>query len=269
MDEPLSSGPDPVPEPESTPTPPPALFLGSAMPRSATPGVYRPYQRTPEPAPPFWASDWFKLMIFLLVAGAAGGWAYYHFFWLYRLPQERDLTDLQGNVLHVRILGHDDTLLKYTAPESEMERYLLLAALSPPDQEFIAKLGSTPLAKLPFACTLTDSTGQQTTVRVMAHDNDWAQCALVADGSTHYVFLSTLTAADQAVVRLLPSTLRFNFPLDYSLTGAPEPGAKVEFIGRNESTVEYLELADGKKYFAAITDLSKADQSLVRELPHI
>jgi hypothetical protein len=267
MDDPPSSGPDSVPAPEPTPTPRAGVFLGSVTPRSTTPGVYRPYQRAPEPAPPFWASDWFKGMVFLLVAGAAAGWAYYHFFWLYRLPQERDLRDLQGNVLPVRILGHDDTLLKYTVSGSERERYLSLATLSPSDQEFIAKLSSAPLAKLPFACTLTDSTGRQTSVRVLAHDSDWAQCSLIADGSTHYVFLASLIPADQAVVRLLPVGLDLAYPLDYTFTGAPEPGAKIQILGRNENIVEYLELDDGQRYFTAITNLSKTDQSLVRELP--
>jgi len=258
--------PDSMPEPDSTP-PPAKLFLGSPSRPAVSLDTFRPKQPIPEPEPPFWTNDWFKVIVFLLVAGSAGGWAYYHFFWLNRLPQERDLTDLQGKSIHVNIIGHDDSLLMYTTPGSETARYLSIATLSPSDQQFIAKLDETPLAKLPFACTLTDSAGKETAVRLLAHNDDWAQYAQIADGSTHYVFLATLIPSDQAVIRLLPADLDFRYPLDYVFTGAPEPGAKVQILGRSDDTVEYLELATGKTLFTAIADLSSTDQSLVRELP--
>ena len=269
MDDPAASSPDHDPTPEANPPPASKVFLGGPT-RSAAPAtshVHGLYQRTPEPDPPFWTSDGFKLILLILVAGAVGGWGYYQFVWLYRLPQERNLTDLQGKSMQVSIVGRDEALLQYTLPDSDTMRYLSIATLSPTDQAFIAKLGFTPLAKLPLNCTLTDLAGKETAVRVTAHNSDWAQCALISDGSTSYIPLAGLAPSDQAVIRLLPVGMRLDYPLDYTLTGAPEPGAKVRFLGRNDDTVEYLELADGKKYFTAITELSKTDQSLVRELP--
>lgn len=267
MDDHTPAGPDPAAEPESASMQPTKVFLGPVTRPTTTVSGYPTYRPTPQHEPPFWTSDLFKFLIFLMVAGSIGGWAYYNYFWLYRLPQERDLTDLQGKTMHVRMEGHDDTLLKYTVPGLETERYLSIAALSPSDQEFIAKLNSTPLARTPFSCILTDSTGKETAVRLIAHDDNWAKCALIADGSTHYVFLPSLAASDQAVIRLLPPGLNFNYPLDYTFTGVPNPGANVRFLGRNDDTIEYLGVADGTKHFVAISELAKIDQSFVRELP--
>ncbi len=269
MSSPNPLGPNSTPEPESTPPEPSKVFLGSPTLLSPNPITNRRYQRAlePEPEPPFWIRDWFKFMVFLLVVGSVGGWAYYQFFWLVRLPQERDLTDLQGKSMHVSILGHDDVLLKYTLPGSETERYLSLATLTPADQQFIAKLSPTTLARLPFTCTLTDSTGKETAVRLLTHNDNWAQCALIADGSTHYIFLSTLAPSDQAVIRLLPGGLNFQYPMNYVFTGPPQPGENVQLLGRNDNTVEYLELTSGQKYFAAISQLSQTDQAFIREFP--
>jgi len=245
--------------PLAAPPPVPAL-----PPESTLPPV-RTFQYIPEPDPPFWTQDWFKSLSFILVLAAVGGWAYYQFYWLIRLPQERDLTDLQGKITHVTLVGHDDVLLEYTLPGSETVRFLSLATLSPSDQVFIAKLNQTILAKVPFTCTLTDSGGKETTVHVLAHNDNWAQCIQVADGSTSYVSLSALIPSDQAVLRLLPASLDFRFPLNYTFTGAPNPHGKVQLLGRNDDMLEFLDLASGKKKFIQISDLAQIDQSLVRE----
>jgi len=231
------------------------------------PGSFRYYEPAPEPEPRFWGRGWFKLAVFLLVAGTAGGWLYYNYVWRYRLPQEREVSDAQGNILRVRMLGHDDLLLKYAASGSETVRYMSLATLAPSDQEFIGKLASARLAKLPLNCTLTDGAGKETAVRVLAHDNDWARCALIADGATTYVYLPALSLADQAVIRLLPANLSFEYPAEYTLTGPPTPEGKVQFLGRHDDLVEYLDMADGRKHFMEVAGLSKTDQSFVRELP--
>jgi len=169
--------------------------------------------------------------------------------------------------MHATILGHDNVLVKYTMSGSETVRYLSIATLSPSDQDFIAGLNQAPLAKLPFTCTLTDSAGKETAVNLIAHNDDWAQCALVSDGTMHYVYLPSLMSSDQAVVRLLPGGLNFKFPMDYVFTGSPKPDTKVQLLGRNDNTVEYLDLIDGQRYFTSISDLSSADQSFVREFP--
>jgi len=259
--------PDSASETESTRPPPTKVFLGLPTRAEPTHVVYRPYHSPREPDPPFWTHDWFKSLVFLLIASSAGGWAYYHFYWPNRLPQEHQLTDVQGKTMDVTILGHDDALLKYTLPGSATVRYLSLATLAPPDQEFIAKLSSKPVAQLPLYCTLTDSEGKETVVRIIARNENWVRCTLISDGSTHYIPLATLTDSDQAVIRLLPSDLFFNYPMDYVFTGSPRPGTSVQLLGRNDDTIEYLVLATGQKYFSTISQLSDIDQSFVREFP--
>jgi len=265
MSDPTPSGSDSAAKPKSGVKQPAKVFVVSSSRASSTLGAAEALQFTPEPEPPFWAKTGFKLMVFVLIAGTVGAWTYYHFYWLNRIPQERDLTGPDGKPMHLRIEGHDNLLLKYTRSDSETIRYLSLATLSPSDQAFIARLDQAPLAQLPFACTLTDTTGKETAVNIIARNDNWAQCALTSDGSTHYIPLSSLIPSDQAVIRLLPSGLTLNFPMNYVFSGSSNAGASVQLLGRNDDTVEYLDLATGKKIFMPIAELAQTDQSFVRE----
>ena len=187
--------------------------------------------------------------------------------WKYRLPQEHDFTDSQGNRLHVRIEGRNDLLLQYTVPGSSNAHYLAIASLSPADQAFVGHLSSKLQLGLPLNSPLGDASGAETPVQITAHNSDWVQYSLLTDGTSHFFSLASLPAADQLLVRSLPAYLYLSYPLDYSFAGAQPPGAGVRLIGRNETTVKYISLAEGKTFSALISALPKIDQAFVRALP--
>ncbi len=76
---------------------------------SLPPNIHFRLQERLEPTRPPTEIPWIKLLLVLVAVGVLGWYGYQY--WEYRLPQERVLTDLHGQALHVKIEGRNDLVL--------------------------------------------------------------------------------------------------------------------------------------------------------------
>ena len=205
-------------------------------------------------------------LIFLAILGGCG-WAYYYFYWQYRLPQERVLTDQQGHAMQVRLDGRADDAVRFTLLSDGTTHYYPIAQLATGDQEFARQLPVNFTMGVPLDYVLTDKQGKAQPVRIEARNDDWVKYSTPDDTLAHYSSIPTLSPVDQALVLSLPPTLSFDYPLDCTLTDAQGHSTGVRILGHSADTVNYMVLPDGKPQARAIAELSAPDQLFVRALP--
>ncbi|MGA2053044.1 MAG: hypothetical protein ABSH19_07020 [Opitutales bacterium] len=205
--------------------------------------------------------------LLFLVVFAGCGWAYYYYYWQYRLPQERVLTDAKGRTMQVRLEGRADEALKFTLLSDGTMHYYPIAQLSPADQEFTQNLPVDITLGVPLDYVLTDAHGQGLPVRILGHNNDWVKYQTTSDQATHFGLISALSTTDQALVQLLPPGLLFSYPVEYTLTDAQGHAQTVRFLGHSQDMVKYQVVSSGDVEVQPIASLSTLDQSFVRQLP--
>ncbi len=111
-------------------------------------------------------------LLFLIVMGAVG-WGFYYFYWQYRVPQERMLTDQKGEAMQVRLEGRSDDAVKFTLLADGTLHYYPIAMLSQPDQEFAHALPVDVTLGIPLDYVLTDPHGKGVPVRIEGHNEHW------------------------------------------------------------------------------------------------
>jgi hypothetical protein len=224
----------------------------------------RLYNRLAVEREPF---PWGKLGLFLLAVGA-GAWAYYHYVWQYRLPQERTLTTQDGKVMQVRMEARAGDLLKFTLLSDGTKELYPISLLADEDQVFVRKLEAGEALHLPLNYTLHDAKGNPQTVSIKGYNNFFLQYTTSADQQTHYEPLADLSELDRAVVDSLPSSLTISYPFDYFLVDAAGKRTPVEIVGRDDAMIKYTVVADGSTHLTPIKMLSDADQALLQTLPY-
>jgi hypothetical protein len=120
--------------------------------------------------------------------------------------------------------------------------------------------------QLPQDRKLTDLEGHEINARLVACNGEVLQYIAPDDGSTRYVAISTLSAADQEFAQHLNQTLRFSYPFECALglDGAKPQLVRVE--GHNADWVKYTLLADHSTHYAPLTTFSTSDQVVIQEL---
>jgi len=214
--------------------------------------------RTKPPLP------WLQILIFVAALGVVGWFGYQH--WLYRLPQERDLVLSGGKVLHARIDGRDNSLLKITLIEGGQTRYLPIASLSINDQNFIRNLEAGLSLSFPLELALTDADGKEVPVRLESRDNNWVQVTYLADNSQNCLPIASLAEADRMVIQALPAP-GLNFPLKYVFSDATGQKVSVSLEARNDDWVQITNLLNQSRMYLPIASLAQSDQALVRVMP--
>ncbi len=232
-----------------------------------SPEVLQRLRERAAPPPPKRSLPWVQIF-FILVALAAGGWAYYQH-WRYRLPQERDFTKTDGRAFHATLLSHNDGYAAFTLPEAAATRYLPIASLSPADQDFVRHTAATLTLAFPVDYVFTDAAGKETPVRLMERNSDWVKVTLADSHTQTFLAIDALSPADQDFVRLIPAYLGFNFPIDYILTGLPQAGASLHLLGHTKDYLEYQDGGSASHRLLPITSLSATDQRFVRALPSV
>jgi len=203
----------------------------------------------------------------ILLALAAGGWAYYHFDWLYRLPQERTLTTVEGKKLDVRVEGRTGELLRLTQLGDGTQVIYPIAMLGEADQVFANKLPAGAALQLPMSYVLRGAKGEAQAVTLMGYNDFMVQYATAADPQKHYMPLADLSPVDRAVLTSLPHGLELGYPLDYFFVDAAGARTPVKILARNDLLVKYLNGRDQSAHLRPIRQLSNQDQAVLQALP--
>jgi len=201
-------------------------------------------------------------VILVLSVLAAGAWVYYHFTVGLQLPQERSLT-IQGKTLQVRLESCGDAVIKYTLLADGTTRYAAIDKLSDSDQRFIQQLHKSLSLDFPLEMPLDQGDGQPAPARIEGHNDDWVKYTLLADHSTHYLPLTSLSASDQEVVQKLPTIMECDFPLSQVMTSQQGQSLPATIVGRTPDLVKF-KTNDGMNLFYPINELSAVDQKLIR-----
>jgi len=197
----------------------------------------------------------------VLVLLVAGGWIYYHFVVGLRLPQERSLT-IQGNPLQVRVESCNDIVVKYTLLADGTTHYAAIAKLSDADQNLFRQLPKTLVLEYPFEMPLEQG-GAALPVRIDGHNDDWVKYTILADHSTHFLPLTSLSASDQVVVKQLPTIIECEFPLTHVMTNQQGQSLPAMIAGRTNDLVKF-KTDDGMNLFLPLNQLSPLDQKLMQ-----
>jgi len=234
---------------------------------------YEPYERSvrppPEPPPtsgPQLSLGQVVLALLVVILLAVGGWYYLHQKTPLGLPQEHPLT-LDGQVMPVRIEACNDTVVKYTLLADNTVHYVAISGLNTADTNFLLSLPKTLVLSYPLELPLDRGDGRPVPVRLDGRNNDWVKYTLVADHTTHFLPLSSLTINDQAVVRQLPDELQVDFPVLLALTtlqGQTLPG---RIVGQSSSLVKVMN-SDGAVIYFPTAELSALDLKLLQLLPN-
>ncbi len=118
-------------------------------------------------------------------------------------------------------------------------------------------------------CLLPDSSGKEAVVSIEEWNDDYVKFGGNGSSAARFVPMASFSADLQAVVKLLPSKLYFSYPMDYVLTGPPSPGAKIQFLGRNDEYVKFSNLADHSIHYEPLALFSASDQAIVQKLSRI
>lgn len=205
-------------------------------------------------------------VLFMLFAFAVAGWGIWQL-WQYRLPQVRDFADSSGHTVHATILARNDEFVELLLPDSTTPRYFHFGHFSTADQEFLHHTKAELVLKFPLDYVLTTSAGGSLPVRLEARDDHWVKITDLSSQAQTCLPLDQLVPADREFVSLLPSGQDLFFPIDYVLTGPPQPGAKIHFLGRTANYAEFKAGAAPVLQALPLAGFSAADQNFLRHLP--
>ena len=200
--------------------------------------------------------------VFFILFVAACGWGYYDYDWVYRLPQDRSLT-LQGKTLQVRVESANNAVVKYTLLADSTTGYAAVSSLDDANQDFVQHLSKTLVLNYPLEMPLDQGDGHPVPSRIEGHNADWVKYTVLADRSTHYIPLATLTTSDQVVVQQLPNYILVDTPLVHPMTGPDGQFLPSRIEGTSDNLVK-LSTTDGSVTYFPINALSAIDQKLVR-----
>ncbi|HVU39008.1 MAG TPA: hypothetical protein VHC95_11790 [Opitutales bacterium] len=235
------------------------------MPDPLSPEVLRRLHERLPPPPARKPLPWLQILCMLFAFGVAGWGAFQ--LWRYRLPQEHDFTDQAGHAFHATLQARNHQFAQLLLPGSATPRYLPLKNFSTADQDFLRHTKAELTLKFPLDYTLTSADGQEQLVRLEARDNSWVKITLPASHFQTCLPLDQLSPADRAFVAEMPLSLNLFFPMDYVLTGPPQSGAKVHFLGRTPNFAEFQIADSPAKHCLPIAKFSTADQLFLRHLP--
>jgi len=125
----------------------------------------------------------------------------------------------------------------------------------------------SPDYHLPQNRTLLDVQGHEINARIEACNTDVLQYIAPEDGSTRYVAISTLTAADQEFARHLSQTLRFDYPFECTLGPGGFKPDLVQVEGHDADWVKLTIQSDHSTHYVPFTAFSTSDQVLIQQLP--
>jgi len=205
---------------------------------------------------------WAKLVFFLISAGGFG-WCYYHYIWLFRLPQERVLVDRSGKQIHARIMEKDGDLLKLTLIPDGTSQYFPTSLLSSDDQEFCRSLPRKAALDFPLPYTLKNPDGSTQAVTLKGYNSYFVDYATATNPADNYIPMSSLSEFDRAIVQTLPASLSLSFPLDYNLSDGADGTVAAHIFGRSSNMIRYTTIADGKTYNRLISTLTPLEQAMV------
>ena len=231
------------------------------------PDVLARLQARLEPPRERFEFPWGKVLFFLIVLGVLGWFG--RSWWLYRLPQERMLTDYRGRALHVKIIGRSDLLLKCDWLDDPSGRtvYIPVTSLNREDRAFAAHLEANLSAELPLTCLVPDADGAESIVTFLDRNDKWVKLAKAGGKVESFAPLASFPPDLQAVVNLLPPNLYFAYPMDYVLTGPPAPGAQIKFLGRTDDFVQFAFASDNVVRFEPLANFSPTDGAIIRSFP--
>lgn len=207
---------------------------------------------------------WWAFWLLVSLAAVWGLFDYYY--WSLRLPQERVLTNLQGDAMHVRIEGRAAEILKLTMLDDGSSRLYPIFNLVDDDRTHVERLPIQLSFVWPLQYTLTqNATGMP--ARLEGRTDKLLKWTSLNDQATHWELLDNLSAADKALVMALPLSLAFNYPMEIKLTDKSGHTFPVSLQGRSASLVRYILPNDSVSQTVLLGDLAPADQSSVGSLP--
>jgi hypothetical protein len=205
---------------------------------------------------------------FWLLAALVAAWLVYdYFYWSIRLPQDRVLTNKQGETMQVRIEGRAPGILKLTLLSDGSSHLYPTNNLVDADQEFVARLPIMLSFKYPLDYEMTDVAGRPVMARLEGRTKDLLKWTSRNDNLTHWTALDSLSAADQALALSLPATLQLSYPLEAEFTDKKGQPFGVSVEGRSDTVVKVTLAKDGTMQLMALAGLSPGDQEFLRNLP--
>ena len=205
---------------------------------------------------------------FWLLAALAAAWLTFdYFYWSIRLPQDRVLTNKQGETMSVRIEGRAPGILKLTWLSDGSSHLYPTNNLVGADQAFVARLPVMLSFKYPLDYELTDAEGHPVLARLEGRTSGLLKWTSRADNLTHWTALDSLPVADQALAMSLPATLQMSYPLEAEFTDKQGQSYGVSIEGRSDTVVKVTLTKDGTMQIISLADLSPGDQAFLRNLP--
>ncbi|HVU39007.1 MAG TPA: hypothetical protein VHC95_11785, partial [Opitutales bacterium] len=219
----------------------------------------------PPPRPPS-SFPWGQVAAMVLFFGVAG-WAWYHFEWQRRLPQEHTFTDSQGKSIEARIEGRAGDVIKYTRLADNTIHFVPIASLAAADQDFANRFSSNLELSYPLECFMGDKDHPAAAIRIEGRNDDWVRYTSLADRIVHYEPLLSFSNDDQTVLKLLSRHLPVDVPLDKAFhdTSGQRLGDRVE--GRSRELVQLSSPGQPALYYP-IHDLAPLDKNLASLLPY-
>jgi hypothetical protein len=203
----------------------------------------------------------------LMVAMAATGWVFYHYYWSLRIPQDRTLSTSLGQTLQVHIEGRSPSFLLVTEPGSDAPILVPISRLSPADVDFAVRLPVDASFDYPIRDLLTDTQGNRMVGQIEGRTDSLVEFTSDTDKIARWIPLAGLSALDQAALGYLPENLTPSYPFRVNFTGPAGEKIPVSVEGRSDSMVKYAREDDGKNVIEPIAKLADADQVLVQALP--
>jgi hypothetical protein len=205
---------------------------------------------------------------FWLLAAVVAAWLVFdYFYWSIRLPQDRVLTNKQGETMQVRIEGRAPGILKLTWLSDGSSHLYPTNNLVSADQDFVARLPVMLSFKYPLDYELTDAEGHPISAQLEGRTSNLLKWTSRSDNLTHWTALDSLPAADQALAMSLPATLQVSYPLEAEFTDKQGQSYGVSIEGRSDTVVKVTLAKDGTMQVIALADLSPGDQAFLHNLP--
>jgi len=176
------------------------------------------------------------------------------------------MTDQQGQFLPARIEGRSENLVKLSTTDGVIS-YYPVSALAAVDQKLVRLLPTSFYFNCPVECTLTNQQDQKLNVRVEGRSANLVKYTLLNDGLVYYVPTADFSSTDQQVLRELPSTMTFSFPIEYTITDVTGQPLRVRLEGRTANLVKYTSLTDGLQHYLPLSSFSAVDQKFFQLLP--